>query len=224
MDTRHTQQERTGEEHPEEEQQRGIIPWSKRNSWLLVRLFMVLVFTFGASTVAANFSYGLQGEPVVLSAEEIREGRLPPGIELEDYVEIRGTPVYGEDTTRIGTEESGIALSSRYSTFYYYFPLQETGDNLLIQTAQVTPNVENRDEQVWHGKLATVGTTIFHGTTQEALEFAGLPQDTATLVIETGDTPEYYRQIFPAYAAIIFLWLATVGWLLWKRNKPFTGF
>src|SRR3712207_8586845 len=38
----------------------GLGAWIKRNPWLLVRLFIVLVFTFGASTTAANFSYGLQ--------------------------------------------------------------------------------------------------------------------------------------------------------------------
>lgn len=212
-----------GEQSGGEYRERGLIPWCKRNSWLLVRLFMALVFTFGASTTAANFSYGLQEQPKVLSAADLNRGYLPPGVELGDYVEIRGTPVYGEDTTNIGTEESGIAVSSRYSTFYFYFPLRETGDNLLIQTAQTPPDVNDRGERVWRGKLATVGTVIFYSTTQESLERAGLPHATTIPVIETGDTPEYYRQIFPAYSAILVLWLVSVVWLLWKRNAPLQG-
>src|SRR5215212_6279543 len=52
------------DEHYEEP---GLGAWVKRNSWLLVRLFVVMVFTFGASTTAANFSYGLEGEPITLS-------------------------------------------------------------------------------------------------------------------------------------------------------------
>ncbi len=64
---------------------------------------------------------------------------------------------------------------------------------------------------------------IFHDTTQRGLEAVGLPQDESILVIETGDTPEYYRQIFPAYSAIIALWFLSIAWLIWKRNKPFPG-
>jgi hypothetical protein len=73
---------------------RGLGPWIRRNTWLLVRLFMVMVFTFGASTTAANFSYGLEGAPTKISVEQINDGRLPPGTELGDYVEVRGTPDY----------------------------------------------------------------------------------------------------------------------------------
>lgn len=221
MDTERTYpQTIEGEEIPEKP---GLITWCRRNSWLLVRLFMTLVFTFGAATTAANFSYGLQDEPTVLSAEDLAQGRLPENVSLEDYVEVRGTPVYGEDTTRIGTEESGVAVSTRYSTVYFYFPLAETDGNLLIQTAQTPPDFNDRGEQVWRGKLATVDSVIFFGTTQDGLQFAGLPSAGSTPVIETGDTPDYYRQIFPAYAAIIGLWLFTLVWMLWKRNKPFTG-
>src|SRR3954462_2578767 len=70
----------------------GLGAWIKRNSWLLVRLFIVMVFTFGASTTAANFSYGLQGDPTGLTAEQLNRGELPPGTKLGDYVEITGTP------------------------------------------------------------------------------------------------------------------------------------
>ena len=78
-------------------------------------------------------------------------------------------------------------------------------------------------ERVWRGKLANVGSVIFHDTTQQALRRAGLPQDENIPVVETGDTPEYYRKIFPAYSAIIGLWIASVAWLAWKKNKPFLG-
>ncbi len=70
----------------------GLGAWIRRNPWLLTRLFIVMVFTFGASTTAANFSYGLEGEPVTLNVEQLKRGELPPGTELEDYVEVRGTP------------------------------------------------------------------------------------------------------------------------------------
>jgi hypothetical protein len=185
---------------------------------------MVMVFTFGASTTAANFSFGLEGEPVTLGVEQLVARELPPETELGDYVEVRGTPDVGENLERIGTPESEIAISSRYSTSYFYFRLRETGDDLLIQTAQGLPEgLENPKERVWRGKLETVGTVIFHDTTQEGLKYAGLPQDENIPVVSTGDTPEYYRQIFPAYSAIIGLWLASLAWLVWKKNKPFLG-
>jgi len=184
---------------------------------------MVMVFTFGASTTAANFSYGLEGEPTVLSVEELESGELPPGTEVGDYVEVSGTPDVGA-LERIGTPESEIAVSSRYSASYFYFRLKETGDSLLIQTAQGLPeDLENPERRAWRGKLETVGTVIFHDTTQDGLEHAGLPGDEDIPVVTTGDTPEYYRRIFPAYSAIIGLWLASVVWLVWKRNKPFLG-
>jgi hypothetical protein len=196
----------------------GLGAWIKRNSWLLVRLFIVMVFTFGASTTAANFSYGLKGDPVVLSVEQLNSGELPSGTELGDYVEVTGTPDFGPDPS-----EPRIGVSSRYSAAYYYFALDETGDNLLIQTAQTPPDTSHTGEQVWRGKLATVGTVIFHNTTQQGLEAAGLPRDESIPVIETGDTPEYYRQIFPAYSAILALWALSVVWLIWKKNKPILG-
>ena len=202
---------------------RGLGPWIRRNPWLLTRLFMVMVFTFGASTTAANFSYGLEGEPTVLSVEQLESGELPPGTEVGDYVEVSGTPDVGA-LERIGTPESKIAVSSRYSASYFYFRLKETGDSLLIQTAQGLPeDLENPERRAWRGKLETVGTVIFHDTTQDGLEHAGLPQNEDIPVVTTGDTPEYYRRIFPAYSAIIGLWLASVVWLVWKRNKPFLG-
>jgi hypothetical protein len=194
------------------------VAWITRNRWLLVRLFIVMVFTFGASTTAANFSYGLEGEPVILSAEQLNEGKLPPDLQLGDYVEVTGTPNFGPDP-----ETPRIGVSSRYSASYFYFVLEETGDNLLVQTAQTPPDVSKTDEQVFRGKLATVGTVIFHDTTQGGLEVAGLPNDESIPVIETGDTPEYYRQIFPAYSTIIALWLLSVAWLVWKKNKPILG-
>ena len=198
--------------------ERGLGTWVVRNRWLLVRLFIVMVFTFGASTTAANFSYGLEGEPVVLSTEQLNEGELPPGLQLGDYVEVTGTPDFGPDP-----ERPRIGVSSRYEASYFYFGLEETGDNLLIQTAQTPPDVSKTDEQVFRGKISTVGTVIFHDTTQRGLEVASLPNDESIPVIETGDTPEYYRQIFPAYSSIIGLWLLSVGWLVWKKNKPILG-
>jgi hypothetical protein len=36
--------------------ERGLGPWIRRNPWLLMRLFTVVVFSFAASTVAAKFS------------------------------------------------------------------------------------------------------------------------------------------------------------------------
>ena len=220
VDTRDTERLSQVDERNEE---RGLGAWIRRNPWLLTRLFMVMVFTFGASTTAANFSYGLEGKPVPLSVEQLEHGELPPGIELGDYVEVRGTPDVGA-LERIGTPESEIAVSSRYSTSYFYFRLRETGDDLLIQTAQGLPEgLENPEERTWRGKLETVGTVIFHDTTQEGLEHAGLPHDENIPVVTTGDTPEYYRRIFPAYSAIIGLWLASVAWLVWRKNKPFLG-
>lgn len=207
---------RPPDEHYEEP---GLGAWIKRNSSLLVRLFVVMVFTFGASTTAANFSYGLEGEPITLSAEQLNRGELPPGMELGDYVEITGTPDFGVNPD---TGQPRIGVSARYEVSYYYFGLEETGENLLIQRTS-EPDLAQSGEQVWRGKLATVGTVIFHGTTQSGLGAAGLPQDESIPVIETGDTPEYYRQIFPAYSAIIGLWILSIAWLVWKRNKPFLG-
>lgn len=204
--------------------ERGLGPWTRRNAYLLSRLFIVLVFTFGASTVAANFSYGLQEEPVRLTVEQLNRGQLPAGVELEDYVEVVGTPDVPDslEGKRIGKPESRIGVSQRYSTTYMYFGLKETGDNFLLQTIEAVPETRT-GERLWRGKLQTVGTAIFHDTTQAGLKSAGLPRDESIPIIATGDTPEYYRRIFPAYTAIIGLWFASMAWLAWKKNKPFPG-
>ncbi len=221
VDTRNTQELSSGGGSYEEP---GLGSWIRRNPWLLLRLFIVMVFTFGASTTAANFSYGLEGEPTVLSVEQIERGQLPPGAQIGDYVEIRGTPEIPDDLKleQLGRPESKIAVSARYSTSYFYFELEETGDNLLLQTVESLPDPKS-GERVWRGKLSNVGTVIFHDTTQQGLRRAGLPHDENIPVVETGDTPEYYRKIFPAYSAIIGLWIASVAWLVWKKNKPFLG-
>jgi hypothetical protein len=202
----------------------GLGAWIRRNAALLMRLFTVAIFTFGASTTAANFSYGLEGEPVRLSVEQLNRGELPAGIEIGDYVEVVGTADVPANLreTRLGMPESRVGISARYSTTYMYFGLRETGDNLLIQTVEAVPE-PGLGERLWRGKLATVGTVIFHDTTQRGLESAGLPRDERIPVIETGDTPEYYRRIFPAYAAIIGVWVLSIAWLIWKKNKPFLG-
>jgi len=185
----------------------------------------VIVFSFAASTVAANFSYGLEGKPTVLSVDQLNSGRLPAGTELGDYVQVSGTPDVGRvKPTTIGRPESGIGIVSRYETAYLYFRLQETGDNLLIQSTQGLPrDIQSSGERVWRGKLETVGTVIFHNTTQEGLKRAGLPRNENIPVVNTGETPEYLRKIFPAYSAIIVLWLLSIAWLAWKRNKPLLG-
>ena len=202
-------------------QERGLGPWIGRNPWLLMRLFTVIVFSFAASTVAANFSYGLEGKPTILSASQLNSGKLPAGTQIGDYVQVSGTPDVGENLTRLGVPESKIAIVSRYETAYFYFRLEETGDNLLIQTTQGLPkDLQSSGERVWRGKLETVGTVIFHDTTQQGLENAGLPRNESIPVVNTGETPEYLRKIFPAYSAIIGLWLLSIAWLAWKRNKP----
>ncbi len=206
-------------------EKRGLGPWLGRNRWLLVRLFTVMVFSFAASTVAANFSFGLEGKPTALSVAQLNAGRLPAGTKLGDYVRVSGTPDVGEvKPATIGRPESKIAVVSRYETAYLYFRLKETGDNLLIQTTQGLPrNIQSSGERVWRGKLETVGTVIFHNTTQEGLRRAGLPRDESIPVVNTGETPEYMRKIFPAYSAIIVLWLLSIAWLAWKKNKPLLG-
>jgi hypothetical protein len=205
-------------------EERGLGPWIRRNPWLLTRLFIVIVFSFAASTVAANFSYGLEGKPTVLSIEQLNSGKLPAGTELGDYVQVSGTPNVGEDIGTVGVPESEIAVVGRYSTNYFYFRLDETGDNLLIQTTQGVPSdIQSPGERVWRGKLETVGTVIFHSTTQQGLKNAGLPRNESIPVINTGETPEYLRKIFPAYSAIIVLWLLSIAWLAWKKNKPLLG-
>ncbi len=223
MDTRGTKPLSGGrEDHHYEE--RGLGPWIRRNPWLLMRLFIVIIFSFAASTVAANFSYGLEGKPTVLGVQQLKSGKLPAGTQIGDYVQVSGTPKVGKNLERIGVPESEIAIVSRYDTAYFYFRLQETGDNLMIQTTQGLPkNLQDSGERVWRGKLETVGTVIFHNTTQDGLKNAGLPRAQSIPVINTGETPGYLRKIFPAYSAIIALWLLSVAWLAWKKNKPFLG-
>lgn len=223
MDTRGREQiSEPGDYAGDYYEERGLGAWLKRNPWLLLRLFMVIVFTFGASTVATNFSYGLQWNPVELSVEEINDGRLPARLEIGDYVEISGTPDIpdGLEPEDVGRPGSKVASASRYSTGYYYFRLEETDDNLLLQSIENIPDPKT-GELVWQGKLSNVGTVIFHEATQDGLGLTNLPQEESIPVIETGDTPQYYRQIFPAYAAIIGLGLASMAWLVWKKNKPF---
>jgi hypothetical protein len=212
-------------ERDEHYEERGLGPWIRRNPWLLTRLFTVIVFSFAASTVAANFSYSLEGKPTSLSVAQLNSGRLPTGTELGDYVKVTGSPDVGEvRNATIGGPEAKIGVVSRYQTAYLYFRLDETGDNLLIQTTQGLPrDIESPGERVWRGKLETVGTVIFRNTTQEGLERAGLPRDETIPVVNTGETPEYLREIFPAYSAIIVLWLLSITWLAWKRNKPLMG-
>jgi len=224
VDTRDTSRLTGPGRQDEELRERGLGAWIRRNPSLLLRLFIVMVFSFAASTVASNFSYGLEGAPTVLSVEQLNSGRLPAGTELGDYVQVRGTATVGENLDRVGLEDSEIAISSRYSTSYFYFRLQDTQDNLLIQTTETLPqDLKDPTERVWSGKLENVGTVIFHDTTQQGLQRAGLPTGDSIPVINTGETPQYLRQIFPAYSAIIGLWLLSVAWLVWKKNKPFLG-
>ena len=203
-------------------EERGLGPWIRRNPSLLLRLFFVMLFSTLLGIVGSNFSYSLEGAPTTLTVEQLESGRLPAGTELGDYVQVRGTVDVGDPGTRVGLEESEIAISSRYRTAYYYFRLQETGDSLLIQTTESLPqNLTNPTERVWRGKLESVGTVIFHSTTQQGLRRAGLPTDDDIPVLNTGETPEYLRQFSIAYWAIIGLWLISVAWLVWKKNKPF---
>ena len=183
---------------------------------------MVIVFTFGASSIVNQFSYGLEWNPIQLTAEQINNGKLPPNTELGDYVEITGTAKAGENPTpqNIGTAESGIGVSARYSVAYFYFGLEETNDNLLIQTAQGLPDFDG-EQRVWEGQISNVGTVIFHDTTQQSLEWANLPTDRSIPVIETADTPETYRNLFPVYSSVVVVWVLSLFWLIWKRNKPF---
>ena len=66
-----------------------------------------------------------------------------------------------------------------------------------------------------------MGTKIFYSTTQEGLRWAGLPTNDDVPVINTGETPQYLRQFSSANWAILGLWLSSVAWLVWKKNKAF---
>src|SRR3712207_2777878 len=94
MDTRNQQKLPDQDARPPDEHYRepGLEAWVRRNTWLLVRLFVVMVFAFSATTTAANFSYAIQSEVTALSVEQLNRGELPSGIELGDYVEVSGTP------------------------------------------------------------------------------------------------------------------------------------
>ena len=185
-----------------------------------------MVFTFGASTVAANFSYGLEGrthgpERRPAAARRAAAGHAARGLRPGPRHARRGRGNDLPADRNQGVQDSRLLALQRA---YFYFRLEETGDTLLIQTTQGLPqDIENAGERVWRGKLETVGTVIFHNTTQEGLKHAGLPRDETIPVVNTGETPEYCRRIFPAYSAIIGLWLASLAWLVWKRNKPFLG-
>ncbi|CAN5519584.1 MAG: hypothetical protein M3494_02385 [Actinomycetota bacterium] len=222
VETKETRDEFMDGHFDEDHEMPGLGRWVKRNVWLLVRLFMVLVFTFGTTLIADQFSYGLQEEAVELSVEEVNNGELPAGLANGDYVRITGTPDVGENLTpeNVGGPESEIGISTRYSVAYFYFLLEDTGDNLMIQTAQGLPDFDG-EEMVWEGKFSTLGTVIFFGTTSEGLEVANLPTDQSIPVIETGDTPAAYRDLFPAYSSVIVVWVVSILWLMWKRNKPF---
>lgn len=225
VETRETKDIFTGEKFDEDAEMPGLRRWIKRNAWFLVRLFMVLVFTFGTTLIAEQFSYGLQEEPVEFSVSEINDGQLPADVRNGDYVRITGTADVGNEITgeNLGGPDSEVAFVLRYQVPYFYFRLDETENNLLIQSVNDVPNFAETDGQqvVWEGKLSNLGNVIFFGSTREALEVANLPTDQSIPVIETGDTPEDYRNLFPAYSSVIVVWIASLIWLVWKRNTPF---
>lgn len=211
-------------------QEPGLGTWIWRNRWLLMRIFVVMMFTLSASLIAGQFAYMLEGKPTVLSAEQINAGKLPQGTNIGDYVEITGTPKVGNNLKpeNIGAPASEIGVSARYDVSYFYFRLNETGNNFLIQSPQDLPgrtlkDFENSGKRVWKGRLDTVGGAIFHNTTQEGLTSANLPHDKGIPIIETGDTPGGYRHLLPVYLATVGVWLLSVAWLVWKKNKPFLG-
>ncbi len=203
-------------------EERGLGAWLNRNRWLLLRLFIVIVLTFGATMIAEQFAYGREGGPKELSVDQVNNGQLPAGVQLGDYVRITGTPDVGENITieTLGTEESRIGVAQRYLVSYFYVRLEETGDNLLVQTVEQLPDFRG-GEKVWEGKLSNVGTVIFQDTTVESLQWANFPTDAGVLVVETGDTPETYNNLFPAYTSVLVVWALSLFWLVWKRNKPF---
>ncbi len=230
MDTKRTQQPGSGPPPQDHHEEPGLVAWVSRNRWLVMRLFMVILFTYSASLVADQFAYMLEGKPTELSVEQINAGRLPPGVGVGDYVRITGTPDVGENVkpANVGGPESKIGVSSRYSVSYFYFRMKETGDNFLVQSAQTLPSsslqdLESSGKRTWDGRLSNVGTVIFHDTTNQGLTQAGLPTREAIPVVETGDTPGKYKDLFPAYSAVLGFWLVSLAWFLWKRNKPFLG-
>jgi hypothetical protein len=125
VDTRNTER-LSGEREDYYYEERGFGSWIRRNPWLLSRLFIVIVFSFAASTVAANFSYGLEGKPTVLSVDQLNAASCRRAPKLGDYVQVSGTPNVGENLGRVGVPESEVAVVGRYSTHYFYFRLAET--------------------------------------------------------------------------------------------------
>jgi hypothetical protein len=149
---------------------------------------------------------------------------MPPGVETGDYVQVRGTPDVGQDLRTVGTRESEVGVAARYEVAYFYFRLRETGNGLLIQRPQELPrDLGNGEERVWSGRMSSVGEVIFYDTTQDGLKHAGLPRDAQIPVIETGDTPAYYRELLPVYLMVVGFWALSIFYLVWRRNKPFLG-
>ena len=229
MDTRNREYLPGAEGYDEERPAKpGLGAWVHRNPWLLMRLFMVVVFSFGTSMIANQFSYGLEWNPIQLDAEQINNGELPRGTEIGDYVEITGTAVAGdnvmnagpEESVNIGPPESEIGVIQRYQVAYLYFRLEETNDSLLVQTTQSLPEFDG-EQTVWEGQLSNIGMVIFHDTIQESLDWANLPTEESVPVIQTADTPETYRGLFPAYSSVVVVWVLSLLWLVWKGNKPF---
>jgi len=68
-----------------------------------------------------------------------------------------------------------------------------------------------------------VSEVIFYDTTQSGLQRAGLPRNDEIPVIETGDTPSYYRELLPVYLLVVGFWALSVIYLVWRKNKPFLG-
>ena len=216
MGTRH--RDRPAGEHYK---RRGLWPWIRRNPWLLVRLFVVLMMTLPLSFITDDLSYSLQGKPEKLTAADLSSGEIPPGVEAGDYVVVRGTPDVGKDLDTVGTSESQVGVSARYEVVYFYFRLRETGNDLLIQKPQgLSQDLGNGEERVWKGRITSVGDVIFHDTTQQGLVRAGLPHDENIPVVETGDTPVYYRDLLPVYLLIVGFWTLSIFYLAWRRNKP----
>lgn len=220
----------SGYRKPDDEffRERGLGPWISRNTSLLMRLGLAAIFTLCATSVALpNLLYGFQDDPTVITAAQLNSGNLPPGLEQGDYVEVRGTPDLGRPETGpsggaiYGTPESRIAVASRYtSANYFYFRLDETGDNFLVQKAQTPPDLQN-PPTVFRGTLATVNTVIFHDTTQLGLKQANMPNDESIPVVESSDTPEFYRELAPIYLLVVSLSPLSILYLLWRKNKPF---
>ena len=122
---------------------RGSGPGSDATPALLMRLFMVMVFTFGASTTAANFSYGLQGDPTQPEHRATQPRRATAGDGARGLRRGHAAPrVIGPTPEQIGHPGVRDSRLLALQRGYFYFGLEETGDNLLIQTAQTPPDVD----------------------------------------------------------------------------------